>query len=167
MSEVHEEKEGVRNSYELGYHLVPSLGEADLALRVEEIIKAVTQDGGTLIAEGAPVPCELAYTMRKIKAGMWDSYTTSFFGWVRFETSTNVLPSIQAVLKGNEAIIRFLLIALDKKALLAPVAPRVPQGQDGKEVALEPKAIDNKAIVEEKSEVVEEELDKELEDLIK
>jgi ribosomal protein S6 len=167
MTETHEERDEVRGSYELGFHLVPSLDENDLALRVEELVKMVTQDGGALIAEGYPQHCKLAYTMRKLKSGMWSAYDTSYFGWVRFEADKGAVARIVSALRANEYLIRHLLITLDKKALLAPVAPRIMQGQDGKEVVLEPKALEKKAVKEEREEVVEEELEKELEDLIK
>ena len=166
MSQKHEEISERRNSYELGYHLVPSLGENDLALRVGELVQVVTQSGGRLISESAPQHCNLAYTMRKQRGGVWDAYNTSFFGWLRFENSPEVMASIKDALDHSEYVIRYLLITLDDAALSAPVtSPATDTLQDFSEVTVT-KELEKKQVKEEVAEVSEEELDKEIEHLI-
>jgi ribosomal protein S6 len=165
MSKEHEDKEKKTQAYELGYHLVPSLSEDDLALRVTDLQKAVTAEGGSVISEGQPQAFTLAYPMRKMRGGRWDHYDSTFFGWVRFEVSPDALEVIKDFLDHNEYLVRYLLIKLDDVALASK--PVSNAKIEMKEVETEPKELVKKQEKEEKGEVVEEELDKEIEELIK
>ena len=168
MTKEHEDKEVELQKYELGYHLVPSLSEDDLALRVEELMKAVTSAGGNILSEGAPTAFTLSYTMRRLRGGTWEKYDTSFFGWMRFEAPAEAMPELKDGLEHNEYLIRHLVIKLDEKALAPAPEPRKPRPVVLKEVETEPKQLEKKQTHdEEKGEVSEEELDKQIEDLIK
>ncbi len=169
MTKEHEDKEVVEfQTYELGYHLVPSLSEEDLALRVRELMEAVTAVGGKVLSEGVPQPCTLAYTMRRLRGGVWEKYDTSFFGWMRFEVSPEGMDALHEALAHNAHVIRSLMLKLEGKALAPVPEPRQAQPIALKEVAAEPKVLEAKReSEEEKGEVSEEELDKEIEDLIK
>lgn len=162
--EKHEDKDENVVLYELGYHLVPSLGEDDLALRVTELQKAITAEGGSVISEGQPETYSLAYTMRKLRGGKWDRYDSSFFGWIRFEAPTTAIIPLKEALDLDEHLIRYLLMKLDPAALL-PDPVRTPR-PESTEVAVEPKELVKKQDDEDKGEVSEEELDKQIEQLI-
>jgi ribosomal protein S6 len=163
---THEDKDAVvLTTYELGYHLVPSLGEDDLALRVTDIQKAITAEGGSVISEGQPQTFTLAYTMRKMHGGRWDKYDTSFFGWIRFEAPAEAMVVLKDFLDHNEFVIRYLALKLDAAAL-APTPVRSVPVLEGGEVAVEPKMLEKKQDEEEQVEVSEEELDKQIEQLI-
>jgi len=161
---THEDKEKTVVLYELGYHLVPSLGEDDLALRVTELQKAITAEGGSIISEGQPQTCTLEYTMRKMRGGRWYSYDSSFFGWIRFEAPPEAMVVLKDMLEHNEHIVRHLIVKLDP-IVLVPEPVRAPR-KESTEVAVEPKALVHKQDEEEKGEVSEEELDKQIEQLI-
>lgn len=161
---THEDKENGATTYELGYHLVPSLGEDDLALRVTELQKAITAEGGSVISEGQPQACSLAYTMHKMRGGRWDRYDSTFFGWIRFKTHASAIATLKGVLDHDEHLVRYLLIKLDPVAL-APEPVRAPR-RETTEVPVEPKALVKKQDDEEGGEVSEEELDKQIEQLI-
>jgi ribosomal protein S6 len=161
----HEDKEKTVVVYELGFHLVPSLGEDDLALRVTDIQKAIIAQGGSVLSEGQPQAFTLAYPMRKMRGGRWDHYETSFFGWVRFEAPTDGILGFKDFLDTNEHLVRYLLIKLDPIALM-PEPVREPRREVSGEVEVEPKALVKKQDEEEKGEVSEEELDKQIEQLI-
>lgn len=165
MADTHEDKGEELQAYELGYHLVPSLGEDDLALRVSELVKAATKDGGTLIAEGYPQPFVLAYTMRKLRGGRWDRYDSTFFGWMRFRNAPETIEALKEMLDHNEHLVRYLLVKLPAVAL-TPAPVRQPKPIELVEVTTEPKQLEKKRDTEEKGEVSEEELDKQLEHLI-
>lgn len=162
----HEDKEVELVSYELGYHLVPSLGEDDLALRVGELVKLATANGGTLIAEGYPQSFVLSYTMKRLRGGKWEKYDTAFFGWLRFSAPAETVVALKEALDHSEHVVRYLLIKLSKEDLAGPAA-HLPRNVETGEVMVEPKTLTKKRDVEEKGEVSEVELDKELEDLIK
>ena len=164
MAEKHEDKDAAV-LYELGYHLVPSLGEDDLALRVADLQKKITALGGKIHSEGAPQSFTLAYTMHKLRGGKWDRYDTSFFGWTRFEASTESIPALKEELDHNEYFVRYLLTRIDPDALLPQKVykPKI----DLKEVETKPKQLEKKQTTDEpKAEVSEEELDKQIEELI-
>ncbi len=165
MAEKHEDKEGVQH-YELGYHLVPSLGEDDLALRVEELQKKIASLGGSIVSEGAPQSFSLTYTMRKMRAGKWEKYDTSFFGWTRFTLAHDKVDELKEDLEHNEQLVRYLLLKLDKTALTPPKV-RKPRPIKLEEVETEAKELEHKRDEEAKGEVSEEELDKQIEELIK
>lgn len=167
MTEKHEDSGVVQSTYELGYHLVPSLSETDLALRVEELMKVIADNGGNILSEGAPQSCNLTYTMRRLRGGTWEKYDTTFFGWMRFTAPAEALPTIKAALEANEYVIRHLLLKLDAKALAPAPEPRKPKPVEVAEVESEPKVLEKKQDTEEKAEVKEEELDKQIEELIK
>jgi len=163
-TKAHEDKEKTAVAYELGYHLVPSLGEDDLALRVTDLQKAIAALGGSILSEGEPQSFTLSYTMHKMRAGKWDRYDSSFLGWIRFELEPSKLAELKDTLEHNEHLIRYLLIKLDPIALM-PEPEKKPQVETG-EVATEPKQLEKKQDTEEKGEVSEEELDKQIEQLI-
>ncbi len=165
MSKEHEDKEKITKAYELGYHLVPSLGEDDIALRVTDLQKAITAEGGSVISEGQPQSFRLAYPMRKMRGGRWDHYETTFFGWIRFEAPASAMESIKDFLDHNEHLVRYLIIKLDEVALNS--APVREENIKTGEVETEPKELVKKQDEEDKGDVVEEELDKEIEELIK
>lgn len=166
-TKAHEDQE-VRESekYELGYHLVPSLSEDDLALRVDELVKAIVAAGGTPISEGYPQSFALAYTMRRLRGGKWEKYDSSYFGWMRFSIPGGVLAGIRDQLDHHEHVIRYLLLKLPPAAFVAAPAPRREAPVRVEEVSTEPKALVKKQTVDEQGEVSEEELEKQIEQLI-
>jgi ribosomal protein S6 len=114
MAEEHEDKGNEPTVYELGYHLVPSLGEEDLTLRVEELKKVITNADGTVFAEGAPEMVELAYTITKHIAGANQRFTSAYFGWMKCEVLSEAVPKIAEALSQDLAIVRYLLIHSDR-----------------------------------------------------
>jgi ribosomal protein S6 len=165
MTETHEDKDELQ-LYELGYHLVPSLGEEDLALRVADLQKNIASLGGSIHSEGAPQSFTLAYTMHKMRGGRWDRYDMTFFGWTRFTLAPEKVAELKEELDHDEHMVRYLLIKLDKAALVPP-KERKPRPIELTEVATEPKELEHKRDTEEKGDVSEEELDKQIEELIK
>lgn len=105
--------------YELGYHLVPSLSEEEVALRVEGFKKAIADIGGEFIASGGPVSQELAYPMRKMKNGKWYGFTRSQFGWLKFTAAPERVHSWRDQLGADDTIIRFLIIKTVREDTMA------------------------------------------------
>jgi ribosomal protein S6 len=163
MAEKHEDGEELK-LYELGYHLVPSLGEDDLALRVADLQKKIAALGGKIHSEGAPQSFTLAYTMHKMRAGKWDRYDSTFFGWTRFEATGESIPQLKEELDHKDELVRYILIKLDRDALL-PQRVYKPK-LDLREVETKPKQLEKKQTVETTGEVSETELDKQIEELI-
>ncbi len=168
---VHEDKHIDLVTYELGYHLVPSLGEDALALRVTELTTAIADLGGKVIGSGDPESLVLAYTISKMRAGKWDAYDTSFFGWVRFTAPAEEMANLKDTLDHTEVVIRYFIMKVPKEALLVTTPPirrssPVAPVQESGEVAVAPKVLEKREDGEIKTEVSEEELDKQIEQLI-
>ncbi len=157
---AHEDEGAELVKYELGYHLVPSLGPDDLALRVGELEKLVRKAGGEVYAKGAPQSFILAYTMRRQRGGAWDAYDTSFFGWMRFTALRERMPDLKAALAESPWIIRSLTLSLDGSE---EEAPRLFKPQTAH---VEPTTIAKREVKEEKGEVSEEVLEKQIEEMI-
>ena len=154
MEKVHEDK-GETVVYEIGYHLVPTLSEDEVALRVGDIQKLVSQKGGSVIAEEFPEIMELAYTMKKMIAGKWEKYDQAYFGWIKLETTPEDAQALNEELRTLDFVLRFLLVKTVRENTMSV---RVLARKEAGETAA-PEA--------EKGPIVEAEVDKAIEELVK
>ncbi len=123
--------------YEVGYLLagIPEdkVESENLALR-EIIIK----NGSEIIAEEAPRQEQLAYTMRKkTVSGSYEKYDQAYFGWIKFEASTDKTNVIKNQIEAMPSVLRILITTatrentyLGKRAsIVAASISRKPEGQ--------------------------------------
>lgn len=96
--------------YEVGYHILPIVGESDLDAEVNHIRGAITKAGGELIKEGTPRLMDLAYPMSKVIDNKRNEFTKGYFGWVKFELTPNKVADIKKHLDNQRTILRFILI---------------------------------------------------------
>ncbi|GIW68564.1 MAG: hypothetical protein KatS3mg100_058 [Candidatus Parcubacteria bacterium] len=159
----HHEDEGRRTTYEVGYHLVPTLDDEARALRVKEIKELIASHGGEVLFEGEPVPIALAYTMRKPVGGggRYVKYDHAFFGWVKFSASPEGASAIKEALRSFGDIIRFILI----KTIPADFTPTPPKVVRERK-PVKPKGVGAAGAAGEDEEVSEEELNKAVEELL-
>ncbi len=104
------EKEGGVQVYELGYHIVSTVAEENLPKEVETLKAIVLKDGGSLISEGEPKLINLAYSMTKSVADIKKKFNTAYFGWLKFETKSELMPMIKKAVDANPNVLRYLLI---------------------------------------------------------
>lgn len=121
--DTHEDKSEA-GVYELGLHFVPTLGEEDLMLRVEEIKKSIADLGGVIIAEGTPEHIALAYTMRKQMRGKWERFDDAYFSWIKFEITPEHAAIIKEQAQHNEHLLRFLLVTTVREETFVPYSLR-------------------------------------------
>ena len=145
--------------YEAGYHIVPTVAEDDLGVRVTMIRDAIETAGGRMIADEYPKHMDLAYPMVKIAANKRAIYHSAYFGWMKFEVEPKGILAIEKALKHNEFVIRFILVKTVRENTMVP--KKVLQQKRGEEVLRTPAKA-----VEEKPAMSEEELDKTIEDLV-
>ncbi len=150
-----------RTVYELGYHLVPSLSEEEVALRVENFKKAIEAFPGEFIASGGPLSQELSYPMRKMKNGKWREFTRSQFGWIKFAAAPEKVHAWRDILREDETIIRCIIIKTVREDTMAahPLFTEVRGDTRPKERLTDAPAEDAKP-------VSEEELDKRLGEIL-
>ncbi len=140
--------------YEVGFHIVPTVGEDGVGAVVESIRKILGD--AEIITEGFPRKITLAYQVERATQGKREKYTESYFGHIKFATLREALPAIQTALQALEPVLRFLIVETVREDIAA--APRRAVFTSDR---LEGKTIEKHVGVAEKpAEVSEAELDK-------
>ncbi len=148
---------------ETGFHIVPTVAEAEVGAVVERVRTSVEKVGGSIIAQEMPKRMQLAYRIERPVAGKREKYTESYFGWIKFEAPKGAAKQIEHDLHEMTEILRFIIIHTTREAIT--FTPRVVFSSD----RLEGKTIEKPAIVaaeEKKAAVSEEELDKSIDSLV-
>jgi ribosomal protein S6 len=115
------QQESKSKIYELGYLLVPTIAEENVAAEVQTIKSVLEKHDAIFITEDFPKLNTLAYTMAKTVGSQKDKYDKGYFGWVKFETSAPQIPFIKAELDKNEHILRFMTInTVRENTLISP-----------------------------------------------
>lgn len=146
--------------YEVGYHVVPTVGDDGVASVVDQIRSAL----GTaeIISDSFPQKLRLAYTVERSTAGKREKYDDAYFGFIKFAMDREAIPAFEEALRTNRSILRFLLIETTREDISA--APRRAVFTSDR---LEGETISKPAAVpEEKGEVSDAELDKSIDALV-
>ena len=119
------EAEGVvldeRNSYELAFHVLPTVAEGEVADVVASMKDAATTAGATVTSDEAPQRIELAYEIVKSIEGKHRKFSSAYFGWIRFQAPADAIASLNEALEENTSLLRHLLIKLTKVEEAHPV----------------------------------------------
>lgn len=109
-----------RRVYELGYHMVPTLSEAELQKELDSLRGEISKLGGTFIMEGEPALVTLAYTMYINEGGSNTAYDKAYFGWIKFDLEPSHIAHLEREVIGeNKNVLRHLLfktVAEDTRA---------------------------------------------------
>jgi ribosomal protein S6 len=162
MTDSHEEKEIVTRVYEAGYHIVPTVAEGDVEKVVAGIRSEIEKFGGNFISEGAPNLIKLAFSMDKREGERLIGYDRGYFGWIKFEASTDSAAALTTALNSNPAILRSMVFKTLREDTRAKF--KAPQLREVKRTETI-KAAPRKAEGAEKEEVSEVDLEKALETL--
>ena len=109
---VENEREPV--SYELAFHVLPTVAEGEVPAVFESIKTTITNVGGELLIEEAPAHLELAYEIEKYLEGRNRRFATAYFGWVRFRVAPSAIATITAEVEGQKEVLRYLLVKLTR-----------------------------------------------------
>lgn len=101
-------------SYELAFHILPTIAEGEVHTVFETIKANIAKIGGILGEEELPARFELAYEIDKLLEGRNRKFTSAYFGWVRFELEGGKLAEVTEMIEGTKEILRHLLIRLTK-----------------------------------------------------
>ena len=96
--------------YEVGYIMVPSIPEENLGGEVTSFKDVLNEMGVTFISDEYPKMLELAYEMSRSIANKKQKFSYGYFGWVKFECSTENARVIKDSLDKNEKLVRYLMI---------------------------------------------------------
>lgn len=151
-----------RQVYELGYHIVSTVAEENLSKEVETLKAIILKDGGSLISEGEPKLINLAYSMTKSVADTKKKFTSAYFGWIKFETKSELMPAIKKAVDANSNVLRYLLIKTVRENTL--FTPKLNVRAPGKEEA--PAKVKKSIKTDEKKATSVEDIDKSIDELI-
>jgi ribosomal protein S6 len=142
----------------VGYHLIPVIGDDNLGAQVTRIKDVIESHKGVVITDEFPKHLELTYPMVKITENKRATYTSAYFGWIKFEVTPDGAVAIDKDLKANTEILRFMLVKTVRENTMAPKKVVMAKKEEGSVRPTEPK--------EEVPEMTEEELDKTIEELV-
>ncbi len=100
---------GISRVYEIGYHINPSVKEEDVEKVVGEIRAEIEKNGGSFIAEGAPLLTRLAYPIDTIENGKRMEYDRGYFGWLKFEAPSSASDALDTLLTHSKHVLRHIL----------------------------------------------------------
>ena len=101
-------------SYELAFHVLPTVAEGEVPAVFESLKAAITKAGAEITDEEAPARFDLAYEIIKYLEGRNRKFTSAYFGWVRFSAQPEQVEAIDEAVEGTKELLRHLLIKLTK-----------------------------------------------------
>lgn len=108
------------NSYELAFHILPTVAEGEVAGVYDAIKAHITHVGGELFDEEAPERIDLAYPVVKHLEGKNRKFTSAYFGWVRLHLEGEKLEALIEELETEQNILRTLMLKLTPRELVHP-----------------------------------------------
>lgn len=154
--------------YEVGYHILPTVSEEMVPKEVESLKAIFAKNKATIISEDAPEEIELAYGIRKMIGGKYQTFTNAYFGSFKFESSPEEMLAIERAFAKEEKVLRFLVVKTIRENTRADLAKLFPKEETEKEKAEDGEETGVKEETPKKAKkVAEEEIDKSIENLIK
>jgi ribosomal protein S6 len=112
-AEVRNEEQDVA-SYELAYHILPTVAEGEVMTVENELKALITKAGGEIFDTEAAERFELAYEIDKYLEGRYRKFNSAYFGWTRFKLAPAALTELTAQVDEHKQLLRFLLVRLTK-----------------------------------------------------
>jgi ribosomal protein S6 len=155
--------------YEVGYHILPTVSE-EMVPKEVEILKAIlAKNNATVISEDAPEEIELAYGIRKVIGGKYQTFTNAYFGSFKFESSPEEMLAIEHAFAKEEKVLRFLVVKTIRENTrldLEKLFPKEEVAGVEKNEEAETEAT-KEATAKKAKKAADEEIDKSIESLIK
>ncbi len=118
-----EVKEGKVGIYEVGYIMVPTIAEENLGGEVTSFKDMFASHGVTFISDEYPKMMELAYEMSRSIANKKQKFSYGYFGWVKFECTTDQAKVIKNILDKEEKLVRYLMIKTVRESTMSSKRP--------------------------------------------
>jgi len=117
LSEIQVEGDG--RVYELGYLLVPTIPEENVAGVYTNLKDLISSFGGVAISDEMPKMIPLAYSMVKVVANVRSKFNTAYFGWIKFTMDSDKILKLKKKLDFDPEMIRFLILKTVKENTIA------------------------------------------------
>ena len=103
--------ENENHSYELAFHILPTVAEGEVAGVFDEIKAHITK-AGEIFDEEAPERIDLVYPIVKSMEGKNRKFTSAYFGWVRLKLDPDQVADLLEELNAMPVMLRNILIKL-------------------------------------------------------
>ena len=151
---------GGRPVYEVGFHVVPTVGDEGVAGVVAEVKSALGD--AEIINEQFPAKMRLAYTVERSLTGKREKYDDAYFGFIKFALDREYVNAFEDALRANKNVLRSLVIQTVREDI-ATAPRRAVFASDRLEGATISKP---EEVAEKSAEVSQEELDKSIDALV-
>ncbi len=119
--ETHEEEsvedEGGVRIYELGFHLNPELPIEEVK-KAYQAVRSVIAERGTVIAEGEPLPIQLAYTISLQETAGRRDFSSAYFCWIAYAMTAALHAEVLAAVSAEKRVLRHIDLLTTKEAAL-------------------------------------------------
>lgn len=107
-------------AYEFAFHILPTVAEGEVESVYSALKQHITQAGGTIFDTEAPERFDLAYGVVKYLEGRNRSFSSAYFGWIRFHLTPAALEGLTENIEATKELLRFLLVRLTREEEQAP-----------------------------------------------
>ncbi|MEK9176960.1 MAG: 30S ribosomal protein S6 [Patescibacteria group bacterium] len=120
--------------YEIGYHLLPTIAEEDLAKAVSALTDALKAENAEFVGERFPSKVQLAYPITKRVNDKRTPFENAYFGWIAFSVPKSLIANLKRFLDANPSVLRYLIVKTSREAVTAAMtgATVTPSGDIGK-----------------------------------
>jgi ribosomal protein S6 len=109
--------------YELAYLFVPTLAEETVLGSFGNLKALIEEHKGVFVSEEMPKTMPLAYQMSRTIENKKTWFNDAYFGWIKFEIEPSALEGIEAKLKRDEQILRYMILKTVKENTIASKKP--------------------------------------------
>ena len=107
-------------SYELAYHILPTVAEGEVMAVTQSLKDLITKAGGQIFDSEDAERFELAYEIDKYLEGRYRKFSSAYFGWTRFKLAPLALNALTEHVDEHKQLLRFLLVRLTKVEEASP-----------------------------------------------
>ncbi len=101
-------------SYELAFHVLPTVAEGEVPSVVDAIKAHITKAGGEIFDQEEAQRFDLAYEIAKYMEGRNRRFSSAYFGWVRFRLEASELAHVTEALDITKEMLRYMVVKLTK-----------------------------------------------------
>ncbi|PIR39983.1 MAG: hypothetical protein COV33_02280 [Candidatus Zambryskibacteria bacterium CG10_big_fil_rev_8_21_14_0_10_34_34] len=149
--------------YEVGFHLLPTVPEENLEAVVTNLQSLITKGGGTIISEEFPKMRPLAYDIKKRIDIKHITFSKAYFGWVKFEATSDLLGKINNGFKTAENVLRFIIVKTVRENTMQLVKSPISKRDENREEKSIP-TVEKPSV--KKVKISDDELDKSIDQLV-
>ncbi len=108
--------------YEVGYHILSTLSEDEVAGAVSKIMDALKGEGASFVGDRFPSKIALAYPIAKRVNGKNVNFDSAYFGWVAFEAPREAIARMKTALDADQSVLRYLIVVTERDAVAAALS---------------------------------------------